>query len=74
MKLISVPIFIVSLCVGILMVYITAPKQDIVFVYPTPDNISKVQYKDNSDTCYEYKQNEIECPSDTSNIENYIPQ
>ena len=46
MKLINVPLFIASLSFGLFLVYITSPRPDIIYVYPTPDNLDKIQYKD----------------------------
>ena len=36
MKFISVPIFILSLAIGLFVVYITAPKAQVIYVYPNP--------------------------------------
>lgn len=68
MKFISVPIFIVSLAFGLFFVYITNPEPTTIIVYPTPDNVDKVQYKDKAGTCYTFKAHETICPSNKSNI------
>jgi len=67
-KYINIPIFIVSLAVGIFMVYVTMPNMRKIYVYPTPDNIELLQYRDKSDSCFHYKQEEIKCPKDESKI------
>ena len=72
MKFINVPIFIISLAIGLFMCYITTSKTEVIFVYPTPDNIDKILYKDYSDTCYRFDSQETKCPSDSSKI-NKIP-
>ena len=46
MKFISIPVFIVSLAVGLFFVYITNPEPEIIYIYPTPENINKIQYQD----------------------------
>ena len=46
MKFISVPIFILSLAIGLFVVYITAPKAQVIYVYPNPDNEDKVTFQD----------------------------
>ena len=38
MKFISIPVFIVSLAIGIFVVYISQPPTQIIYVYPNPEN------------------------------------
>ena len=68
MKFISIPVFIVSLAVGLFFVYITNPEPEIIYIYPTPENVDKVQYQDKANNCYDFNQTEVECPNDTSKI------
>ena len=68
MKYISVPIFIISLAVGMFLVYISSPKFELIKVYPTPENENKYLYKDKSGTCYRFKSKEVNCPDDSSKI------
>jgi len=35
-----------------------------IFVYPTPQNISTIQYKDVADNCFSFVSKEIPCPND----------
>ena len=67
-KYINIPVFLISLALGIFMVYITMPDMRKVYVYPTPDNIDILQYRDKTDSCFQYKQKEINCPKDESNV------
>lgn len=55
---------ILGFVVGIFLVYITQSKPKIVIKYPTPDNVGKVTYTDNSGTCYKYKAEKTECLTD----------
>lgn len=71
MKFISVPVFIISLAVGLFITYAIAPKPDIIYVYPTPDNVDKIQYKDKSGTCFGFTHKEVNCPSDNSAVQQY---
>lgn len=67
-KYIDLKVFIVSLAFGLFAVYITMPDTRKIYVYPTPENVDILQYKDKTDTCFKYKQNEVECPKDSSEI------
>jgi hypothetical protein len=65
----NIPIFIISLAIGIYAVYVTnnSEKRKIT-IYPTPDNIDKIQYKDNADNCFQFKQTEVNCPTSPTDI------
>ena len=39
-----------------------------IYVYPTPENVSILQYKDKTGTCFSFKQEEVECPQDENEI------
>jgi hypothetical protein len=67
-KYLNFPAFIISLIVGFFIVYITMPDSRIIYVYPTPENVSLLQYKDKTDTCFSLEQTEVKCPMDTKNI------
>lgn len=67
-KYINFKVFLVSLVVGLFSVYMTAPDMRKIYVYPTPENVDIVQYKDKTDTCFSLKQTEVKCPMDTSKI------
>ena len=60
-KYISMPIFIISLSLGILYVYLLNPSPNIIYVYPTPDNVNKIEYKDKADNCYQFSSTEVSC-------------
>lgn len=68
LQYISIPVFIISLAVGLFFVYVWGPETKKVHLYPTPENSGKVQYKDKSDNCYIFKQQEVDCPKDSSKI------
>lgn len=71
-SLISFPALFISLVLGLLLVYIFNPTPTVIYVYPTPDNIDKLQYKDNANNCYEFSAQEVKCPDDKSLV-NIIP-
>jgi len=68
MEYISLPVFIISLALGIFFVYITGPDLKPIHVYPTPENCGKIQYKDSADNCFVYQSKEIDCPKDENLI------
>ena len=53
--------FIIAFTIGILFVYLSAPKPRIIIKYPTPYNADKIVYKNENDICYKYKVSEIKC-------------
>jgi hypothetical protein len=63
-KYIDFKIFIITLSIGLFYTYITDDYKKVIILYPTPDNIKEYQYKDNSDNCYTYDLNEVNCPDD----------
>ena len=67
-KFINIPIFIASLAIGLLFVYIFNPDKRKIYIYPTPDNVDTIQYKDKTDTCFEFKENKVVCPEKESEI------
>ena len=67
-KYIDFKIFIISLAFGLFAVYMTVPDMRKIYVYPTPENVDVLQYKDATDTCFSFEQSEVACPVDTSKI------
>ena len=70
-QLISFPIFIVSLSVGLFIVYVTNPKKEVIYIYPKPDNVDKMQYKDNNGSCFSFQSKQVQCPTDPKDIQEY---
>lgn len=65
---INIPVFVLSLAIGLFFVYIYNPDKRKIYVYPTPDNVDTVQYKDSTNTCFEFKQIKTKCPTKSSDI------
>ncbi len=71
MKFISVPVFILSLAIGIFVVYISQPPTQVIYVYPNPENEDRVLFKDKADNCFRFTSKEVLCPNDDKQIRSY---
>jgi len=67
-KFIDARFFLLSLVIGFFAVYISMPDLRTIYVYPTPENVSILQYKDKTGTCFSFSQEEVACPTDPSEI------
>lgn len=74
MKFVNIPVFLVSLAFGLFYVYIMIPPMKEIHVFPTPDNLNDLQYKDNTDMCFQFEPQQVKCPIDRSKIKNYTIQ
>ena len=61
-KFLNIPVFIVSVMVGFVVVYIYMTTETRrITVYPTPENIDMIQYKDKNDNCFRFEKKEVKC-------------
>jgi len=58
---IKLNLFLISFSIGIFYVYMIQPKKELVYRFPNPNNVSKLIYEDNNETCYKYKVEEKKC-------------
>jgi hypothetical protein len=70
-KYLSISTFLISLSLGLLLVYLWGADMHEVYVFPTPENVMRVQYKDTADNCYAYEGKEVTCPTDETKISEY---
>jgi len=69
---ISIPIFLISFVIGLFFVYILGPEMKTVYIYPSPENVNKVLFKDKAENCFTFEQEEVDCPED-DNLISKIP-
>lgn len=68
LKFINIPVFIISLAFGLFAVYITAPDNRKILVYPTHENVNSIQYRDKANNCFSVEEQVVNCPNDSSKI------
>ena len=68
MKFFDVPCFIISLAIGLFLTYITKPDPTIIYVYPSPNNLDKIQYIDKANNVFSFDFMKTKCPTDETKI------
>jgi hypothetical protein len=66
----SLPVFIISLLLGLIFIYILGPEIKTIHIYPTPERFNKMMVKDGSSNCFMYNQSEVTCPINPTLIHN----
>jgi hypothetical protein len=61
-KYIHMHVFIISFIIGLIFVYVIGPETKTIYMYPSPSNYLKTQYKDSSNQCFQFKPVETQCP------------
>ena len=67
-RLFNLPVFLISLFIGFIFIYLSDAESKTVFVYPTPFNLHKIEYKDTVGNCFDFSAHRLECPDDVSLI------
>lgn len=62
---INLRVFLLSFVTGLLILYYVMPEGEMIYVYPTPENVDLIQYKDRADNCYAIRKEEVTCPSES---------
>tara|TARA_A100001035_G_C27610610_1_gene420696 strand:- start:529 stop:765 length:237 start_codon:yes stop_codon:yes gene_type:complete len=71
-KYFNLKFLILGILFGVLAVHFSENEKKIINVYPTPENVDIVQYKDSAENCFNFENIVVNCPSDVSKI-NTIP-
>jgi hypothetical protein len=66
---ISIPTFLISFAIGIIFIYILGPEIKTIYIYPSPENVDKVLFKDKANNCFNFEEEIVECPKNASLIE-----
>ena len=63
---ISLPIFLISFAIGLFFVYILGPEIKTIYIYPTPENVDKILFRDKAKNCFQFEEQIVDCPKDES--------
>lgn len=63
LKYIHIPAFLISLAIGMLFVYLYQDEHRTIYVYPTPETVDQLQYRDSTGACFHFTQKEVDCPN-----------
>jgi hypothetical protein len=61
---ISLPVFLISFAIGLLFIYIMGPEMKTIYIYPSPENVDKILFKDKADNCFYFEEENVDCPKD----------
>jgi hypothetical protein len=67
-KFVNIYVFLISFAIGMFVVYTTVSDQRKIYIYPTPENVDLIQYRDKTNSCFEFKQNQVACPKNANQI------
>jgi hypothetical protein len=65
---ISFPTFLISFAIGLFFAYILGPETKTIFIYPSPENVDKILFKDKANNCFYFEEEKVECPANKSLI------
>lgn len=58
------PIFLISFAIGLLFIYLIGPEMKTIYIYPSPESVHKVLFKDKAENCFYFEQEIVDCPKD----------
>jgi hypothetical protein len=60
--------FFAAFAIGMLVVYLTKPRPELIVKFPTPQNAENIIYKTDDDTCFKFMASKESCPTDKALI------
>ena len=67
-RYISLPIFIISFAIGLFFIYVLGPELKTIYIYPSPESVNKVLFKDKAENCFYFDEEIVDCPKDETTI------
>jgi hypothetical protein len=67
-RYINLTYFIISFALGLFLVYVLGEDIKVIKIYPNPNNVENVLYKDKTDECFKMNALEVDCPTITTQI------
>jgi len=67
-KFISWPMFFISFLLGLVFIYCMGPNTQTVYVYPSPENVNDLLFRDNAGKCFKFHMIDTVCDADASKI------
>jgi len=55
--------FLISICIGFIILYLIYPKPEIILLYPSVNNSISDTYVDDNNVCYKYHRKQVSCLS-----------
>lgn len=65
---ISIPVFLASFAIGLFFVYVLGPEMQKIYIFPSPETVNKVLFKDKANNCFHFQEEVVDCPTDISKI------
>ena len=60
--------FLISFSIGLFFAYILGPEKKTIYIYPSPDTVNTVLFKDKANNCFSFEEEIVECPSNANEI------
>ena len=59
-----------SFCIGLFFTYSLTSAPEVLYIYPNPHNLQDTIYKADSDKCFKYTSQKVECSEDAIEVKN----